>query len=273
MELESRIASSRRQPSDIALSRQAVAITVVMPALNEEESVGKQVRAMLGHPAFRRLPLAGVIVVDNGSTDRTSTVARAAGAHVVTEPRRGYGSACLAGVLQAGESDIVLLMDADGSDDLDGAAHVAALVLSGQVDLAVGSRVRGICDPGALTIQQRAGNAVATAMMRVLYDFRVTDLGPVRALRRETLLSLGMRELTHGWSVEMLIKASRAGYRVAEVPVDYHRRAGGESKVSGAWHSALRAGWSITRAVLRNVPWQPTRVSAPVFSTGHERGR
>jgi glycosyltransferase involved in cell wall biosynthesis len=236
-------------------------VVIVMPALNEEAAVGAQVRAAWAHPALRALPLARVIVVDNGSDDATTAVARAAGAEVVSEPTRGYGRACLAGVRAAHVGDIILQMDADGSDDLAGAAQVARLALAGGADLAMGSRVRGVVEPGALTPQQRMGNAIATRLMRLLCGARVSDLGPVRAIRRETLLALDMREMTYGWSTEMLVKAARAGLRIVESPVDYHRRAGGASKVSGTLAGTVRAGWRILSAVLRYARWRP---AAPI---------
>lgn len=231
-------------------------IVVIMPALNEEAAVGAQVRAALAHPAFAALPLARVIVVDNGSDDATATVARAAGAEVVSEPRRGYGRACLAGALAAADGDMLLLMDADGSDDLAGAARVARLALAG-ADLAMGSRTRGVVEPGALTPQQLVGNAIAATLMRLLCGVRVSDLGPVRAIRRETLLAFDMREMTYGWPTEMLVKAARAGLRVVETPVDYHRRAGGQSKVSGTLVGSARAGWRIFTAIARYARWRP----------------
>ena len=231
-------------------------LTVILPALNEEDAIGPQIRALLAHPAWQALPLAEIVVVDNGSNDATASIARAAGARVVAEPRCGYGAACYTGVLAA-RSDVLLLMDADGSDDLTGAAHVAGRVLSGNADLAMGSRVHGRCEPGALTPQQRVGNALAALLMRLLCGVPVTDLGPVRAIRREALLALDPQERTYGWSTEMLVKAARAGYRIVEEPVDYHRRAGGVSKVSGTLRGSVRAGYSILTTVLRYARWCP----------------
>lgn len=230
-------------------------LTVILPALNEEETVGAQTRALRTDPAWLALAPIEIVVVDNGSDDATASVAQAAGARVVCEPRRGYGAACYAGLLAA-QSDVVLLMDADGSDDLAGAARVARRVLSGEADLAMGSRVRGRCEAGALTPQQRIGNTVAALLMWLLYGVRVTDLGPVRAIRREALLALDPREHGYGWSTEMLVKAARANYRIIEEPVDYHRRAGGISKVSGTLSGSIRAGYSILRTVLRYARWQ-----------------
>src|SRR5690242_703232 len=124
-------------------------LAIILPALNEADAICPQMQTLLVHPAWRALPLSVIVVVDAGSTDATAAVAQAAGAHVVNEPRRGYGAACYAG-LRAARSDVLLLMDADGSDDLAGAARIAQCVLSGDADLAVGSRVRGRCEAGAL---------------------------------------------------------------------------------------------------------------------------
>jgi hypothetical protein len=236
-------------------------VTIVLPALNEAATVGHQVAALLADGRLRALGLRQVLVVDNGSDDGTADVAAAAGAVVVREPRRGYGWACLAGVRAAPPGDLILLMDADGSDDLAGAAAVAALALGGAADLAMGSRVRGRVDRGALMPQQRAGNALAAALLRPLAGVRVSDLGPVRAIRREALLALDMREMTYGWSTEMLLKAGRAGYRVVEAPVDYHRRAGGRSKVAGSLVGTLRASRAILGTLARHARWRPAAVT------------
>ncbi|MGO8950362.1 MAG: glycosyltransferase family 2 protein [Ktedonobacterales bacterium] len=239
-------------------------ISIVMPALNEEATVGRQVHAILAHQDFGALPIAQVIVVDNGSADATAAVARAAGALVVSQPRRGYGAACLTGVLAAADADIVLLMDADGSDDLAGAARVVSLLLSGAAELVMGSRTSGVTERGALTPQQRVGNAVATSLLWLLCGERVTDLGPVRAIRRADLLALGMSEMTYGWSTEMLVKSARAGYRIVEVPVDYHCRKGGQSKVSGTVYGTVRAGWCILATVLRYARWRQVEPAAAI---------
>jgi glycosyltransferase involved in cell wall biosynthesis len=231
-------------------------LTIILPALNEADAIGPQIQALLAHPAWSALPLTEIVVVDNGSSDATASVAQEAGARVVSEPRRGYGAACYAG-LRAARSDVLLLMDADGSDDLSGAARIAWRVLSGEADLAVGSRIRGRCEAGALTFQQRVGNTVATLLMRLLCGLRLTDLGPARAIRREALLALDPRERTYGWSTEMLVKSARAGYRIVEEPVDYHRRTGGVSKVSGTFRGSLRAGYCILTTVLRYARWRP----------------
>src|SRR5258707_14735309 len=152
-------------PSNIRPQSGTQTIVALLPALNEAEAIGPQVRAMLTHPALCALPLARVLVVDNGSDDATAEVARAAGADVVREPRRGYGRACLTGVLTARDADILLLLDADGSDDLAGAAPVPQLVLRGAADLAAGSRGRGQGDPGALTTPQRPAKPPAPPLL------------------------------------------------------------------------------------------------------------
>jgi rSAM/selenodomain-associated transferase 1 len=238
-------------------SRVAARIAVVLPALNEEAVVGQQVRAIRAHPALRALPVARVLVVDNGSTDATAARAREAGAEVVTEQRRGYGYACRAGILAADDAEILLLMDADGSDDLDGAAHVARMVLDGEADLAMGARSGARSERGALTPQQVVGNAVGAVLLRLLYGVRVSDIGPVRAIRRETLLRLEMSEMTYGWSAEMLAKAGRLGLTIRETPVASHRRAGGQSKVAGTLSGTLKASARILGTIARYVRWRP----------------
>jgi hypothetical protein len=149
-------------------------------------------------------------------------------------------------------------MDADGSDDLEGAAQVVALVARGDADLAMGSRVRGHVAYGALTPQQRVGNALAVSLLRTLAGVRISDLGPVRAVRRERLLALDMREMTYGWPTEMLLKAGRADYRVVEVPVNYHRRAGGQSKVAGTVRGTIGAARAILATLWRYAKWRPS---------------
>jgi rSAM/selenodomain-associated transferase 1 len=250
-----------RAQLDSAYADQQIAI--VMPALNEEGAIGRHVRAILEHPAIRALPIERLIAVDNGSDDGTEVAARAAGAEVIPEPQRGYGAACLAGVRAAAGADVILLMDADGSDDPADAARIARCVLSGQADLAMGSRARGSTERGALTLQQRAGNAVGAWALRALYDARVSDLGPLRAIRRDALLRLEMRELRYGWSTEMLAKAARAGLRIHEEPVAYHQRIAGKSKVGGTLRGAVMASAHILRALSCYTRWRPSLTNAP----------
>ena len=228
-------------------------VAVVIPALNEEATIADQVAEVLAVAANPELPahVARVIVVDNGSDDRTAARAATAGATVVSEPRRGYGRACHTGVLAAGDVDLIVLMDGDRSDRFDELPQLLKPLLSGEADLVIGSRTRGSYEPGSLLPQQLVGNWVAARLLRLLYGVRVTDIGPFRVIRRRDLLALGMREMTYGWSVEMIARASRKGLRVREVPVTYRKRAGGESKVSGNFVASIRAGARITATILR----------------------
>ena len=228
-------------------------LAFVIPALDEESAIGGAVAEILEAATRPEAPVAvaGVYVVDNGSTDRTAEVAIAAGATVVSEPRRGYGRACLSGVLAVGEVDLIALMDGDGSDRPDELPLLLAPLLAGEADLVVGSRTLGSYEPGSLLPQQLVGNRVAAVMLRLLYSVRVTDIGPFRVVRRSDLLALGMREMTYGWSVEMIARAARVGLRVREVPVTYRKRAGGQSKVSGNLRASVRAGARIIATILR----------------------
>lgn len=226
---------------------------VIIPCLNEEDAIGPLVREVLnvcGDPAIP-VSIAAVYVVDNGSTDATAARAVAAGARVVPEPRRGYGRACLSGVEAASDAEVIVLMDGDGADDPAALPRLLAPLLAGDADLVIGSRTLGTSAPDSLTSQQRAGNRVAALLLRLLYGVHVTDVGPFRVIRRSTLAALGMREMTYGWSVEMIARAARAGLRVQEVPVDYRPRAGGVSKVSGNARASLKAGYRIVGAILR----------------------
>ncbi|HEX6777699.1 MAG TPA: TIGR04282 family arsenosugar biosynthesis glycosyltransferase [Ktedonobacterales bacterium] len=231
--------------------------SVVIPALNEEAVIGQVVTRLWECPALQAAGIPDIVVVDNGSDDATAAVAGAAGARVVSEPRRGYGRACLAGVLAAKEAEVIVLMDGDGSDVPEDVLRVWEPVRAGVADLAMGSRARGQCEPGALTPQQRVGNAVGALLLKLLYGVRVSDIGPLRAIRRETLLRLEMQEMTYGWSAEMLAKAGRLELRIQEIPVDYRRRAGGSSKVAGTLKGTIKASWRILRTIARYRRWQP----------------
>ena len=191
-----------------------------------------------------------VIVVDNGSTDRTAEVARTAGAHVVHEPRRGYGYACAAGVAAAQDADVLVFLDADYSFDPRELPRVVGPILEGRADLVLGSRALGEA-PSATLPHQRFGNWLAARLMRWLYGLHVTDLGPFRAIRRDRLLALDMQEMTFGWPTEMMVKAARRGYRIIEVPVTYRTRAAGRSKVSGTVRGTILAGYYILGTTLR----------------------
>lgn len=233
-------------------------VAAVIPALNEAPAIDKTVR---GLRALEGTVLDRIIVVDNGSTDDTGARARAAGADVVREPRRGYGQACLAGVLAASDAAIIVLLDGDAADEPTDLPRVLAPLLANEADLVVGARAASGREAGAMTPQQLFGNALAARLMRRLYGVRVTDLGPLRAIRRADLLALDPREMTYGWSVEMMVKGARAGYRYREVPVAYHRRIG-VSKVGGTVRGSLRAGWCIIGTVLRHHRWQAGAATA-----------
>jgi glycosyltransferase involved in cell wall biosynthesis len=231
-----------------------VRVDVIVPALDEALSIASVVRAV------PRPPVRAIYVVDNGSSDDTANKARAAGAEVVHEPRRGYGSACLAGIgALPPDTDVVVFLDADGSDDPAGITALIKPIARGHADLVVGSRALGEVEHGALMPHQRLGNAVAAGWLRLRFGLAATDLGPLRAIRRSCLASLCMSDRSYGWTVEMQIKAARAGLRYLEVPVPYRRRVG-RSKVSGtvrgtvgaslkilgllAWHDLVRPGWT-----------------------------
>lgn len=227
--------------------------TVVIPCLNEGGAIGGLVTEVLAVANDPDLPvrLERVLVVDNGSTDHTAASAAAAGAGVVSEPRRGYGRACLSGVLAAPDTEIIVLMDGDRSDQPAELSRLLEPLLAGEADLVVGSRIMGDYEPGSLLPQQIFGNKVATAFLRLAFGVRMTDIGPFRVIRREQLLDLGMREMTYGWSIEMIARAARTGLRVREVPVSYRKRAAGKSKVSGNMRASLNAGYRIMLAIVR----------------------
>ncbi len=224
-------------------------VALIIPALNEERSIG-QVLGDLPPGLYSQ-----VLVIDNGSTDGTAAAARARGVTVVSEPRRGYGSACLRGIASLDPAaEVVVFMDADASDVPAEAAALLQPLLEGRADLVIGSRTLGSSENGALTPHQRFGNRLAVALIRLLYGFRYTDLGPFRAIRTESLRTIGMRDRGYGWTIEMQLKALRHGLRVVEVPVSYRRRIG-ESKISGRLGASLAAGakilWTVFRLALR----------------------
>jgi len=218
-------------------------VVVVIPALDEEAALP----LVLGD-----LPAVGaVVVVDNGSTDRTAEVARQRGAIVVSEPRRGYGNACLAGIARARAlgAEVVVILDADHSDHAEELPLLADPVLRGEADLVQGDRTR-LALPGSLMPQQRFGNVLATALIARITGYRYRDMGPFRAIRLSSLDTLDMVDPNYGWNVEMQMKAVRRGLRILEVPVHYRARVG-QSKVSGTVRGSVKAGakilWSTWR--------------------------
>jgi glycosyltransferase involved in cell wall biosynthesis len=226
-----------------------VRISVVIPALNEEAAIGGVVHEVPSHLVHE------VVVVDNGSTDRTAEVAAAAGARVVREPRQGYGAACLAGARAAVDADVLVFLDGDRNEDPAELPRVLAPVLEGRADLVLGSRLSGGATPGVLTPQQRFGNRLVTLLLRLLYGLRLTDIGPFRAIPTRLLRDLGMEHMTYGWPVEMVVKAARRGYRIVEVPVTCRPRIG-RSKVAGTLKGSVLAGYHLLLTTLRYA-WRP----------------
>ena len=230
-------------------------ISVVIPALDEEEPIAEVVRAVAGTNIPRE-----IIVVDNGSTDRTAVHARAAGAKVVEEPRRGYGRACRAGVRALSpECDIVVFLDGDGSDCPEFMSQLIEPIVAGTHDFVIGSRTRGQREPGSMNFQQVASGYLAGFLLRLLYGVRYTDMSPFRAIRPDVLDALGMKEETYGWNLEMQMRAARAGLRILEIPVNHRCRTGGQSKVSGTLRGTFVAGTRIIATLLR-IAFEPKAV-------------
>lgn len=224
-------------------------ISVVIPALDEESTIGGVVRSLTEIEA-----VDSVVVVDNGSTDGTSREASSAGAVVVSERRRGYGYACARGATEAlgFGARIIVFIDGDGSSRASELEDLVCPILEGEADLVLGSRVRGVIEPGAMPAHQRAGNKIVSVLMRALYRIDVTDLGPYRAVTADLMRSLDMHEMTFGWPTEMMVKAAKHGAQITEVPVSWDRRGGGASKVGGNLVGSIRATFDIVRVTLRH---------------------
>jgi glycosyltransferase involved in cell wall biosynthesis len=221
-------------------------VSVIIQALNEEEPITGVVRE-----CFATGVPDEVIVVDNGSTDHTAARARDVGACVVAAPR-GYGRACAAGVRALSpESDIVVFLDGDGSDCPEFMPQLLDPIAAGKFDFVIGSRTRGQREPGSMNFQQVFSGRIVGALLRLLYGVRYSDMCPFRAIRRDALAKLDMREQTYGWNLEMQMKAARAGLRILEIPVNHRRRTGGESKVSGTLRGTLMAGTRILATLIR----------------------
>jgi glycosyltransferase involved in cell wall biosynthesis len=221
-------------------------VSVVIPALNEAENIGAVVREMPWDL------IRECIVVDNGSTDATASEATAAGARVVAALERGYGRACATGAAAADEgSDILVFMDGDGSDVPAEMGQLLQPILSGDCDFVIGSRMRGNREPGSLLVSQIFAGRLAGVLLKLLYRVSYTDMGPFRAITREALTRLQMREQTYGWNLEMQMRAAQCGLRIREIPVSCRKRAGGVSKVAGSLSGSLRAAIRITQTLVR----------------------
>jgi glycosyltransferase involved in cell wall biosynthesis len=222
-------------------------VTVIIPALNEEEPIAGVVRAVAAQDIAHE-----IIVVDNGSNDDTARRARDAGARVVVEPRRGYGRACMAGVRAlSARCDVVVFLDGDGSDCPEFLDELVDPVMAGTHDFVIGSRTRGKREPGSMNFQQIFSGRIGGLIMRFLYGVRYTDMCPFRAIRRDALERLSMKEKTYGWNLEMQMRAARSGLRILEVPVNHRCRTGGQSKVSGTLRGTFVAGARIIATLLR----------------------
>ncbi len=221
-------------------------IAIVIPALDEEDALPHVLSDLAA-----ALPSATIVVVDNGSRDRTAAVAAQGGAVVLSEPERGYGAACLAGIRHLARSaqppDVLVILDGDHADDPAVLpAQFVAPILDGEADLVLSSR-RDRAEPGSMTPVQVWGNQLQIALLRARFGLRLTDMGPMRSIAFPALLALGMEDRTWGWNVEMACKAARAGLRVREVPVSYRNRIG-QSKISGTLSGVVRAGGKILYA-------------------------
>jgi glycosyltransferase involved in cell wall biosynthesis len=220
-------------------------VVAVIPCLDEEETIGAVVAAVHRH-------VDAVIVVDGGSRDRTAERAADSGARVVAEPRRGYGRALQAGIRVLPErTGIVLFLDGDGSDPPERIPEVLAPIRAGRAAFVLGSRLRGEREPGSLSAPQRVAGWLGGVLLRLVYGVRFTDLSPFRAIRRDALDRLGMRDQTYGWNLEMLMRVAAAGLPAEEVAVGQRRRAGGVSKVSGDLRASLAAAWTLAATFLR----------------------
>jgi glycosyltransferase involved in cell wall biosynthesis len=220
------------------------AIAVVIPALNEEASIAEVVRRIPREIVTR------VIVADGGSRDATVARASEAGAETIAAGS-GYGRACLAGALASTDCEIVVFMDGDGADDASAVGRLVEPIICGEQDFVIGSRARGTREPGSMSWHQLAAGRLAGVAIRLLYGARYTDMCALRAIRRDALLGLGMRELTYGWNIEMQMRAAARALRILEIPVDYHCRTGGSSKVAGSLSGSLRAAARIIMASAR----------------------
>lgn len=219
-------------------------VSVIIPALDEAQSIAQVL------DSIPRVPGLEILVIDGGSTDGTPIIASHYGARVIDEPRRGYGRACNTGSLEA-QGDILVFLDGDGADDPKNLPSMIRPLLEGNADMVLGSRLAGRIEAGAMPWHQHAGNWLAARLIRWLYHLPLTDLSPFRVVLKSKLLNLGMKEMTYGWPTEMIVKAAREGWRIHEMPVIYHPRSGGKSKISGTLRGTVLATFFIMRTILK----------------------
>lgn len=221
-------------------------VGVVIPCLDEEASISEVVRGVLSQGVDE------VVVVDNGSTDRTAAVAEEAGARVVSEPRKGYGRACAAGVRALGDNiDIICFLDGDGSDIPSFLSAILNPIASDQADFVIGSRLRGQREKGSMSPPQIVAGWLVGVLIYLRYGVSFSDMSPLRAMRAAKLRKLGMAETTYGWNLEMQMRVAAGNFRIREIPVDHRCRRGGVSKVSGNLTTALVAAWKIMTTFVR----------------------
>jgi glycosyltransferase involved in cell wall biosynthesis len=221
-------------------------ISVLIAALNEEEAIANVINSVPKDLADE------IVVVDNGSKDRTAEIAKAAGARVITEPIPGYGRAFRAGLRAISpECGIVVFLDGDGSDCPEMMYRLVTPIVEGKCDFVIGSRIRGNREAGSMIFHQVVAGYMIGVLLRLLYGVHSTDMGPFRAIRRDTLDKLNLREETYGWPLEMQMLAARARVRTMEVPVDYRRRAGGHSKIAGTIRGTILASTRILATFAR----------------------
>lgn len=221
-------------------------VSAVIPCLDEEDAIGAVVSAVLAQGVTE------VIVVDGASADRTAERAIAAGARVIVEPQRGYGRAIQAGLAALREDvKIAVFLDGDGSDPAEFIPALIAPIEAGEADFVLGSRIRGKRDPGSLSPQQVAAELIGGLLLKIIYGVHFSDLSPFRAIRRDALRRLGMRDMTYGWNLEMLMRVAAAGLPTLEIAVGHRRRIGGVSKVSGNFGAGIKAAMVIATTFVR----------------------
>jgi glycosyltransferase involved in cell wall biosynthesis len=219
-------------------------VSVVIPTYNEADAIGRVLADLPSHLVTE------VIVVDSTSTDGTPDIARRMGARVIKEPGRGYGRACLTGLANAENPDVVVFLDGDYSDRPSELPILLAPIIEGRADVTLGSRLHSGRSVEALPWHQAFGNRLAASLIRLLYGLKISDLGPFRAGRAEVLRALALEETTYGWAVEMILKGALAGFRVVEVSVSYYPRIG-KSKISGTLKGTFGAAWCILSLIVR----------------------